>query len=56
MKTIRIEYNTGDKIVTDINGTEDSIRAYYIGQLFNLGSGEEDRMAKAINVEFLSND
>lgn len=37
---------------TEINGTEEEIRAYFIGQVFNLGCVNDD-MQKCINIEFL---
>jgi hypothetical protein len=52
MTTIRVHFDNGDTITTDINGTRADIRAYYEGQTFNLGSGEDDLMATATSVEF----
>lgn len=56
MKTIRITYDNGQNIVTDINGTKERICAYYIGKRFNIGNGENDLIATATAVEFLSED
>lgn len=52
MKTIRVYFSDGDSLVTSINGEADEIRAYYIGQTFNLGA-VTDRLVKAVRVEFL---
>jgi hypothetical protein len=53
MKAIRINYDNGAQIVTDINGSEESIRDYYIGHSFNIGNAERDVMTKAVSVEFI---
>lgn len=50
---VRVHFDNGDSLVTDINGTLDEILAYYIGQTFNLGSGDGDLMATATQVDFL---
>jgi hypothetical protein len=51
MTTIKVLFEDGDSLVTDINGTEPEIDAYYIGNMFNLGDGQGgDRMAKAVYV------
>jgi len=52
MKTIKVTFSNGDHLTTAINGTEDEIRAYYIGQTFNLGT-ESDLLVQAVAVEFL---
>lgn len=54
--TIRVTFADGNTITTEINGTEEEIRRYYIGQEFQFGDTEEcprDKMVKAVNVEFL---
>lgn len=53
MKTIRVSYSNGDFLVTSINGTKEEIEKYYLGNFFNIGRGESDKMEKAIKVEFL---
>lgn len=54
MRTIRITFLNGDSLVTNINGTNEEILAYYVGQEFNLGDGAGgDKMATATTVEFL---
>jgi hypothetical protein len=51
MTTIKVLFEDGDSLVTDINGTEPEIDTYYIGNMFNLGNGRGgDRMVKAVYV------
>lgn len=50
--SIIVTFEDGDTVATNINGTKDEIRAYYINNYFNLGSGSEDKAVKAISVEF----
>lgn len=38
---------------THINGTEDEIIAYYIGNVFNIGKGEHDYFAKCVALDFI---
>lgn len=53
MRSIKVYFSNGDYLFTNINGTNDHILAYYIGQEFNLGNGEHDLIAIATKVEFL---
>jgi len=53
MRSIKVFFSNGDHISTNINGTDEEILAYYIGNEFNLGEGGNDLMTKAIRVEFL---
>lgn len=53
--TVKVTFDNGNSLVTGINGTEESIRKYYIGNAFNLGDGcDGDLMATAVEVEVLS--
>jgi len=52
MQSITVRFESGNSINTQINGTPDEIRAYYVGNYFNLGVGDADRMERAISVEF----
>jgi hypothetical protein len=53
MKTVRVTFKNGDTITTPINGTLESIAAYYrIGRYFNLGE-EGDNMQPVTKLEFL---
>lgn len=56
MRAIRVTFEDGNTIVTDINGTDDEIRQYYIGKSFQFGDTHEcpeDKLVKATKVEFL---
>jgi hypothetical protein len=53
MNTIRIDYEDGNHVVTDFNGTLAEAEAYYVGQKFQFGDTEdcpEDKLVKAIKV------
>lgn len=53
LRTITVYYCCGDKVTTDINGTDAEILAYYVGKEFNLGDGAGgDRMSTAVFVMF----
>ncbi len=57
MRTVRVNYNDGDWTLTNINGTDEEIRRYYVGKQFNFGDndfGEDDIVKTAISVEFIS--
>jgi hypothetical protein len=54
MKSIRVRFDDGNTLVTDINGTIEEIRSYYIGQVFNLGVGENDLLVTATDVDILT--
>lgn len=54
MRSIRVHYDDGRSVATNINGTEQEIREYYLGKQFNLGDGfGGDSMTTAMRVEFL---
>ncbi len=51
-RNIVVTYSDGDTVTTWINGTEDEIRSYFaVGQTFNLGRGEHDRLVQVVSVE-----
>lgn len=55
-RSIRVHFADGNSLVTEINGTEASIRDYYLGQSFNFGDTDEhpaDNLQVATSVEFL---
>ena len=54
MRTVKVTFGNGDSLTTCINGTEEQIRAYYVGKWFNLGTDADD-MQQAISVEFIGN-
>ncbi len=52
--TVKVHFDNGDSLVTDINGTPRSITNYYLGRDFNLGDGAGgDLIATARKVDFL---
>lgn len=56
MRSIKVIFSNGNSLVTDINGTDDQIRAHYIGRVFNFGDTDtcpSDVLVKAIEVIFL---
>jgi hypothetical protein len=56
MKTIKVTFEDGNSLTTQINGTNEDIENYYLGKYFQFGDTEEkpyDYMVKAIKVEFL---
>ena len=54
MKTIKATFANGDSITTGINGSEDEIRAHYLGKHFNLGDGAGgDNLQECVSVEIL---
>lgn len=52
MMTVKVLYDNGDSVVTSINGTRSDIQAYYIGQTFNIGAGDQDLLAVGVDVVF----
>ncbi len=56
-RTVRVTYENGDSTVTDINGTEEEIRRYYLGNVFNIGkphATDEDYLQTVVAVDFLN--
>lgn len=53
MRVIKVYYDNGDVIRTNINGTDQEILDYFLGREVNIGSGANDLIATAIRVEFL---
>lgn len=53
-RVVKVNFEDGDSITTPINGTEQEIEDHYIGNYFDLGNGEQEKMVKAISVEYLS--
>ena len=52
--SVTVTYDNGDIITTDVNGnqTDEQIRQYFkVGKEFNLGNGEEDKLAKVVKVD-----
>lgn len=53
MITVKVTFEDGDSLVTDINTDLAGAKKYYEGNIFNLGC-VEDRMVKAVKVEELN--
>ena len=53
MHEVKVTFDNGDYLYTEINGTAKEIINYYQGKIFNLGNGENDLMAICTTVEFI---
>ncbi len=54
MKLVKVTFSDGDHLLTTINGTEESIRAYFIGSRFDHGDPDgPERFVTATDVEFI---
>jgi hypothetical protein len=52
MITVRVFFEDGAYLTTSINGTLKEVRAYYLGQVFNLGRWHKgDDLQKCVRVE-----
>jgi hypothetical protein len=52
-RCVEVTFTNGDSLTTEINGTVDEIKKYYIGKTFNLGHNGDDLMTKGKSVKFL---
>lgn len=55
MRCITVHFEDGNHLTTNINGTNQEIEKYYIGQFFDFGDSEEhpsSKLVKAIRVDF----
>jgi ribosomal protein L21E len=52
MLTVKVNFADGDYIITRINATEQEARDYYEGNIFNIGS-VNDNMQRCTNIEIL---
>ena len=50
MNGYKITFSDGDSLVTSMNATLEEARAYYLGNIFNLGA-EQDRLVRCVSVE-----
>ena len=52
-RCIRVVFENGDSLITEINGTLESIEKYYIGQKFDMGSFPVELMVRVtcINID-----
>ncbi len=52
-RCVEVTFTNGDSLTTEINGTVDEIKKYYIGKTFNMGHNGDDLMTKGKSVKFL---
>ena len=50
---IKVIFEDGDYFFTKINDSEEEIKEYYIGKIFNIGT-LTDNMKRCVDVEFLN--
>jgi hypothetical protein len=50
--TLRCTYSNGDSIITSINGTLQDAENYFLGQVFNIGS-VNDNIQQCVKVELV---
>jgi len=55
MITIRVLFANGDSFVTGINCSYLDAYAYYVGKVFNLGTGGEDKLVECLHIQLLDN-
>lgn len=53
---VKCTYADGDTIKTGFNGTIDQAEKYFLGNIFNIGSGVKDNLQKCVEVEQLIED
>lgn len=54
--TVKVTFEDGNTIVSEINGTKEEIEQYYLNNSFNFGDSDEhpqDKVLRATNVEFI---
>lgn len=57
MISVKVTFEDGNTIVTDINATLEEATEYYVGQSFQFGDTEacpHDKLVKAVSVELLT--
>jgi hypothetical protein len=52
MITVKCTYSNGQTTTTDINGTLEDARNYFLGQYINIGH-IEDNVQQCVNVELI---
>ena len=50
---IKVFFEDGDHLETWINLPESEAKEYYLGKLFNIGSGPNDNIKECVRVEIL---
>ncbi len=53
MIEVKLNYESGDYKYTHINATSEEARAYYVGEVFNVGLGPNDNMQRCTSIEIL---
>lgn len=51
--SVKVTFANGHTIKTEINGTVEEVRRYYINQMFNIGTGGNDNMQKCTRIDFI---
>lgn len=49
--SVKVTFEDGNFLQTEINGTFEDAKKYYLNNVFNIGNGGEDYSVKCINVE-----
>lgn len=52
IKTVKVTFEDGNTIISNINGTIEEVKDYYLGKVFNIGS-VTDNLQTATNVEII---
>lgn len=50
---VKVTFSDGNFLTTTINTTLDGAKEYYLGKPFNLGTGGDDKIVKAVKVELV---
>jgi len=50
MNTYKVTFSNGDYLYTKLNASIEEAKAYYLGNIFNLGA-EADNLQKCVDVE-----
>jgi hypothetical protein len=51
MKVAVVKFSNGDSITTNINGTDEQIKAYYLNNYFDMGIFPEELMLKPVSCD-----
>jgi hypothetical protein len=51
MKAAKVTCENGSTWTTSVNGTVESITAYFLGKLFNTGCYPKEEMSRCVSVE-----
>lgn len=55
LRAVRVYFDDGDSLLTEINGTVEQIEQYFLNKTFNIGCAE-DKMKKCTRIEFLEDE